>query len=125
MFKIDSNKTIHITRGDIGTIEFSIMNGQNPYTFTEGDIVRLGVFNKKNMNSLVFQKDVQVTGSVTKVDIELTEEDTKIGDIINKPVEYWYEIQLNPDTEPQTIIGYDDLGAKVFKLYPEGIEATE
>lgn len=125
MFKIDSNKTIHITRGDIGTIEFSIMNGQNPYTFEVGDIVRLGVFNKKDMNSLIFQKDVEVNESATKVDIELTEEDTKIGDIINKPVEYWYEIQLNPDTEPQTIIGYDENGAKLFKLYPEGIEGTE
>lgn len=125
MFKIDSKKNIHITRGDIGTIEFSIMDGETPYTFTNGDIVRIGVFAKNDMNTLIFQKDTEVTESATKVDIELTSEETKIGDIINKPVDYWYEIQLNPDTEPQTIIGYDDLGAKLFKLYPEGTEETE
>lgn len=125
MFKIDNKKNIHITRGDIGTIEFSIMDGEVPYTFTNGDIVRIGVFAKNDMNTLIFQKDTEVTESATKVDIELTSEETKIGDIINKPVDYWYEIQLNPDTNPQTIIGYDDLGAKIFKLYPEGTEETE
>lgn len=123
MFKIDSNKTIHITRGDIATIEFSALNSDGTsYTFQVGDLVRFGVFAKKNMNDLIFQKDVTVNEATTKVDIDLLEEDTKIGDIINKPVEYWYEIQLNPDTEPQTIIGYDEDGAKVFKLYPEGTE---
>lgn len=123
MFKIDSNKTIHITRGDIATIEFSALNSDGTsYTFQVGDLVRFGVFTKKNMNDLIFQKDVTVNEATTKVDIDLLEEDTKIGDIINKPVEYWYEIQLNPDTEPQTIIGYDEDGAKVFKLYPEGTE---
>lgn len=125
MFKIDNNKTIHITRGDIGTIEFSIMNGEEPYNFTIGDIVRFGLFAKGNMDNLIFQKDIEVEESTDKIDIELTPEDTKIGGIINKPVSYWYEIQLNPDTNPQTIIGYDELGAKIFKLYPEGIEETE
>ena len=123
MFKIDSNKTIHITRGDIATIEFSALNSDGTsYTFQVGDLVRFGVFTKKNMNDLIFQKDITVNEATTKVDIDLLEEDTKIGDIINKPVEYWYEIQLNPDTEPQTIIGYDENGAKIFKLYPEGTE---
>ena len=123
MFKIDSNKTIHITRGDIATIEFSALNSDGTdYTFQAGDVVRFGVFTKKNMNDLIFKKDVNVSEVATKVDIELLESDTKIGEIINKPVEYWYEIQLNPDTEPQTIIGYDENGAKIFKLYPEGTE---
>ena len=123
MFKIDSNKTIHITRGDIGTIEFSILNSDGTnYSFQVGDKVRLGVFASKDMSKLIFQKDIEINEVKTKVDIELTEEETKIGNIINKPVDYWYEIQLNPDTEPQTIIGYDEDGAKIFKLYPEGTE---
>ena len=123
MFKIDSNKTIHITRGDVGIIEFGILKeDKTSYHFEAGDIVRLGVFPKKDMNHIIFQKDYQTVENDTTVDMELTPEETKIGEIINKPVDYWYEIQLNPETDPQTIIGYDDEGPKVFRLYPEGIE---
>ena len=123
MFKIDSNKTIHITRGDVGIVEFSILNeDETPYHFEAGDVVRFGVLAKKDMTNLIFQKDVQTEEDSTSVDIPLTEEETKIGDIINKPMDYWYEIQLNPETDPQTIIGYDEEGPKIFRLYPEGIE---
>lgn len=47
-------------------------------------------------------------------------DETKIGEYISKPKEYWYEIELNPETYPQTIIGYDEDGPKVLILYPEG-----
>lgn len=122
MFKIE-NKNINITRGDVGTIELSILNKDgSTREFVVGDEVRLGVFTKKNMSNIVLQKDVIVQEAGETVDIELSEEDTKIGDIINKPVDYWYEIQLNPSTNPQTVIGYDEEGAKIFRLYPEGVE---
>lgn len=125
MFKIDSNtKQIMITRGDIGTITVSALNeDETDYEFQVGDIIRFGVFTKKNMNDIKLQKDVEVITATTEVDINLNSEDTTIGDIINKPVDYWYEIQLNPDTEPQTLIGYDDEeGARLFTLYPEGVK---
>lgn len=125
MFKIDSNtKQIMITRGDIGTITVSALNDDGTdYEFKTGDIIRFGVFTKKNMNDIKLQKDVEVITATTEVDINLNSEDTTIGDIINKPVDYWYEIQLNPDTEPQTLIGYDDEeGARLFTLYPEGVK---
>lgn len=35
-------------------------------------------------------------------------------------MDYWYEVELNPETEAQTIIGYDEDGPKIFRLYPEG-----
>lgn len=124
MFKIDSTtKQINITRGDIGTISISALNEDGEdYTFQVGDILRLGVFTAKNFNDIIFQKDIEVLEATTSVDLSLDSTETTIGDIINKPVEYWYEIQLNPDTEPQTIIGYDENGAKIFKLYPEGVK---
>jgi len=50
----------------------------------------------------------------------LSSDETRIGDYINKPVTYWYEIELNPNNNSTTIIGYDDDGPKQFKLYPEG-----
>lgn len=37
----------------------------------------------------------------------------------SKPIEYWYEIELNGDS---TIIGYDNDGAKKLILYPEGAD---
>lgn len=124
MFKIDSTtKQINITRGDIGTISISALNEDgDDYTFQVGDILRLGIFTAKNFNDIILQKDVEVLEATTSVDLSLDSEDTTIGNIISKPVDYWYEIQLNPDTEPQTIIGYDENGAKIFKLYPEGVK---
>ena len=119
MFKID-NKQIHITRGDIANIGISALNEDGtPYEFNAGDIVRLTVFKKKDCNCVVLNKNVPVLEKCTEVDINLTESDTKIEGIISKPVDYWYEVVLNPETNPQTIIGYDLDGAKVFTLYPE------
>ena len=57
----------------------------------------------------------------------LSKTDTKIGEVINKPTDYWYEVEVNPHTNPQTIIGYGEEGAAIFKLFPEGdeVEAPE
>lgn len=119
MFKID-NKQIHLTRGDIANIGISVKNEDNTdYEFKKGDIVRFSVFKKKDCNCVVLNKDVTVASTTTEVDIKLTETDTKIEGIISRPVDYWYEVVLNPETEPQTIIGYDLDGAKVLTLYPE------
>jgi hypothetical protein len=119
MFKIE-NKVIHLTRGDIACIEAKALNEDGTdYTFQVGDIVRLNVFKRKDCGCVELQKDTEVKEAGSSVDIHLTSEDTKIGGIINKPTIYWYEIVLNPDTNPQTIIGYDKEGEKQFILYPE------
>lgn len=121
MFTIDNSKTIHITRGDVGTIEISAnTSASERYTFKPGDVVRLRVFTKMQHEDIIFVKDVAVDTESTTVDIPLDKVDTKIGGIINRPVDYWYEVELNPDTFPQTIIGYDNIGPKIFRLYPEG-----
>ena len=121
MFTIDSDSTIHITRGDIGVIEVNAMTSETePYVFQPGDVVRLKVFTKKRHDLVVLMKDVHVDAEVEMVSIPLFKSDTTLGEIINKPNEYWYEIELNPDTNSQTIVGYDLKGPKIFKLYPEG-----
>ena len=123
MFKIE-NKEIHLTRGDIACIEVKALNEDGTdYTFQVGDVVRLNVFKKNDYGCIELQKDVTVEVARTSVDVHLTSENTKIGGIINKPTEYWYEVVLNPDTKPQTIIGYDIEGEKKFMLYPEGNDA--
>lgn len=120
MFQIDDDMTIYITRGDIAYFSVMAENNGVKYKFQPGDVVRMKVTAKKDCTNVAFQKDFAVVKESEKVDILLTEEETKIGDVISKPVDYWYEIELNPYTNPQTIIGYDDDGAKIFKLFPEG-----
>lgn len=122
MFKIEKDFSIHITRGDIATLGISANGDNGIYEFQIGDIIRLGVFKKDNYSTIVLQKEITVNEKTTEVNLLLTSEDTKIGEIINAPVDYWYEIQLNPDTQAQTIVGYDKKGAKIFRLYPEGVE---
>ncbi|MBR4486267.1 hypothetical protein IKS57_02740, partial [bacterium] len=61
-------------------------------------------------------KTITPSEETTTLTIALTQEETTIGELINAPVKYWYEIQLNDNT----IIGYDENKAKEFILYPEG-----
>ena len=125
MFLIDEDMTIHVTRGDV--VIFSVKAEENgkEYTFKAGDTLRINVFEKKSCENVVLQKDFQIEADTTSVDIVLTGKETRIGEVISKPTDYWYEVELNPETFPQTIIGYDDDGARVFKLYPEGQEIEE
>ena len=121
MFVIQSDKTICVTRGDIANIVVSASAGGGAgYVFAVGDVVRFKVFERKSSANVVILKDVTVEEETETVTVNLTGQDTKIGDFINKPTDYWYEIELNPDTQPQTIIGYDEDGEKIFRLYPEG-----
>ena len=124
MYKIEEY-TINATRGDVVVLSVSAEDDGKLYTFRPGDVVRIKVYGKKNAENVVLQKDFPVTDETAEVQIVLTEEDTKIGDVISKPVDYWYEVELNPFTLPQTIIGYDGDGAKIFRLYPEGADIPE
>lgn len=124
MFKILPDKTICLTRGDVANIVTSaVLQDETPFTFKEGDIVRMQILDKKNYGDIKLRKDITVEEECISVTIKLGKEDTKIGEIINKPVEYHYEIEVNPDGDRQTIVGYDDDGPKIFRLYPEGADS--
>lgn len=122
MFKILPDKTICITRGDIANLDVSAkLEDGVPYQFHASDVVRFHVYKKNDHADVVIKKDFGVEQDSESVNISLTTEDTRIGDVINKPVEYWYEVVVNPDTAPQTIIGYDDDGPKIYRVFPEGV----
>lgn len=115
MFKIIDD-VIHITRASEAVIELQI----DDYTFSIGDTIELRIYEKNGLNKPpVKTKEIEVTQAGSSIDIELTCEDTDIGNPINKVTDYWYEIELN---DKQTIIGYDENGAKILKLYPKGVE---
>lgn len=120
MIKVDNNtKRISINRGDdnVGFL-FSIpIDEEEKYEFQVGDIVTLGVYDKEGLKDpALLLKTIVIEQTTDEVEINLTKEETTIGDIQNKPIECWYEIQLND----KTIIGYDEKGAKKFIVYPEG-----
>lgn len=125
MFYISDDLTINITRGDSAVLSVSATISDTSYEFKPDDVIRLKVFARKDCSDVVLQKDITVTEATSAVEIALTSEETTIGEVISKPTDYWYEVELNPETKPQTIIGYDDDGAKVFKLFPEGGVANE
>ena len=122
MFVLNEDLSIYATRGDIVFFSVSAEDDGVAYKFKAGDVVRIKIYGKKDAASVVLEKDFPVTEETESVEILLTKEDTKIGEVISKPRDYWYEVELNPLSNPQTIIGYDEDGAKVFKLFPEGAD---
>lgn len=122
MFCINEDMSIYATRGDMVFFRVTAEENGNVYKFQAGDVVRFKVTEKKACEEVVLQKDFAVTEETEAVEVILTKQDTKIGDVISKPVDYWYEVELNSFSNPQTIIGYDEDGARIFKLFPEGMD---
>ena len=125
MFKINNEtKLIELTRGD----EASIMLSITDYTFVANDKVRLAIYNAKAMEKPpVLEKTYTINESAEEVELYISEEESKFGEMKSKPIDYWYEIELNGK---ETVIGYDDQinedskkGEKIFRLFPEGYES--
>ena len=124
MAKIDADYNIEVNRGNMLCLSVKTINKQTglPYIFQVNDVVRFKVMVKKQCDEVVLQKDVKVTEVCNAVPITITSDEMKIGEIINKPVDYWYEVELNPDTPSTvTILGYTkEAGPKILSLTPEG-----
>lgn len=122
MFRINEDLTIECTRGDAAAFTVGAKVAGTTYEFQPGDVVRFSVCTKKNYADVVMSKDVRIVDHTEAAVIELSGEDTKFGKNINKTTDFWYEVELNPDTYPQTIIGHTADGAKTFRLYPESVK---
>lgn len=123
MFIVNDDGSIYATRGDIGSFEVSAKVSETTFhVFKSGDVVRFNVHERNHPDRVVLLKDVQVGEDTETVVISLSREDTKFGNFINKPIDYWYEVELNPETTPRTFIGYDVDGPKIFRLFPEGAD---
>lgn len=118
MIKFDEDgTTLLVTRGDRGSITIKTKEG---CTFKVGQKTSLVVVKKRGYTEApVLEKSVIVQEESNTVQIPLNAEDTKIGELINKPVEYWYNIVVDKD---QTIFGSDEDGEKIFRLFPEAKE---
>jgi len=116
-------KNIEIVRGDYLPLTVATKNTDgSDYIFQLEDVLRFKVFERKNVDNVFLEKDFKITEISTEVLIELTADEMKIGELIDKPKDYWYEIELNPDTpKTQTIVGYEkETGPAILTLLPEG-----
>ena len=125
MFVINEDNSIYATRGDIVFFYVTADNNGENHKFQPGDVLRMKVYGKKDAENVVLQKDFPVEHVTERVEIYLSKEDTKFGEVISKPRDYWYEIELNPFDMAQTILGYGDDGPCVFRLMPEGDDVEE
>ena len=126
MFKINDDLSISLTRGDTVSFDVSAKQGDVDYTFVEGDYIVFKVSEAKDAGNVLLEVETPAEAGKTSVKVNLTEEQTASlteGTIISKPVEFWYEIALvNGEGEKavrQTLVGYDDDGAKILRLLPE------
>lgn len=110
---------IKLNRGDTLNFNLTIKKEDGTYyTFESGDKITFSIYKKGKLNDkAVLLSEYVATPGTTSINIYCDSEETKIGELVNKPIDYWYEIELNNE---YTILGYDDEGAKLFKLFPEG-----
>ena len=120
MFKF-TNNTFHVTRGDSGSITIAYKDGTN---LPAGAPVCFRVYKKDELDSdPVIDKTVSIGNNDTSITIELESEDTtaKMENPENGKEEYWYELKVGASN---TVLGYDETGAKIFYLYPSGKDKT-
>ena len=133
MLKIEG-KNIEITRGNMLPITVTAGDDlkDNEYEFQVGNVIRFKIFDSKDVNKIYLQKDFKIEEIATEKTIIMTAGEMKIGELSNKAATYWWEIDLNPDTdEEQTIVGCElnetgDLDPAIITILPEGgIKASE
>lgn len=117
-------KNISITRGDMLALVVSIDNEENEEKdeFQIDDIIRFKIMQKDKVENVILEKDFKIEEVSTEKEIVITSSEMKIGELKSKPVDYWYEIELNPDTEKtNTIVGYSKIdGPAILTILPEG-----
>lgn len=136
----EDNRTIYLNRGDETSeffrlaFYFPIWNyetqQEEKYLFQPEDKISFIVVRKKSYTKEeVFRidktlKEMGILEPTYYPEIQLTSEDTKKFDLLNKAQTYWYDIVLNDTT---TILGYmvdddDKTGASKIIVFPEGEE---
>lgn len=117
-------RNIQITRGDVLPITISANSeiDGSAYEFQIDDIIRFKIMQKDRVETVLLSKDFKITEVGTEQQITIPANDMKIGELKSKPIDYWYEIELNPDTEKtNTIEGYDkEDGPAIITILPEG-----
>jgi len=131
----EDRQTIYLTRGDVPkefnkvAFYFPLYNfkteQEENYEFQLTDKIAFVVKERKGYTKpevLRVEKTLAEMGYTEPTqypEIQLTEEDTKVFELLDKQKQYWYDIVLNDTT---TILGYDIDGAKKLIVFPEANE---
>lgn len=135
----EDNTTIYLTRGDTTHTDYNRLAFYYPiynyeteeeekYEFQPEDKITFVVYEKKGYTkNELLRKNYTISSlgyviPTTTPELILTEEDTKVFDLTNKAKTYWYDLILN---DTNTILGYDQDGAKKIIVYPEYEESGE
>lgn len=127
MLKI-KGKNIEITRGNVLPIKVTAGDEVNKtdYEFKAGDVLRFKIFDKTDVKNVLLQKDFIVEENTTEMTLLMTAKEMKIGELSNMSTDYWWEIDLNPDTDfEQTVMGYEKDKPAVITILPEGGDKKE
>lgn len=122
MYSISEDMTIYLTRGDTARLELPLPEER---VLNAGDVIRFSITEKDDCSKVVLQKDFGIEAQAQLITVSLETKDTRIGELISKPAVYWYEIELNPFTEPETLYGYNENGPSILMLMPEAAEIGE
>lgn len=121
MIIVNEDNSIYFTRGDTVAFTVNATYKKEPFTFNEGESLNFRVTEKKNTTNVMLEKGFPISETTEEVQIVLSSDETKIGEEISKPVDYWYEVEyIDKYGHVQTIIGYDESGPKILKIFPEG-----
>ena len=119
MFTILDDKTICLTRGDTARIEVQLKYDSGS-AVTSGTAY-LRIMEKKDCAVSKVEKSAGVASGTASFSIEAADtKESLCHKIISKPMDFWYEVSLETSGVAQTVIGYDEEGPKIFRVYPEG-----
>lgn len=117
MITIDNDKNIGITRGDIGSFTLKVKQSDNTYyQFKTSDKVYFTVKKSYSDSDYIIRKIITFPSVTDTCEISLVASDTNFGRLIGGSRKYVYDISIN---EVETVVGYDQDGAKYFIIYPE------
>lgn len=88
------------------------------YDFKKYDTLTFAIYNTRKLDEkpIVFEK-FTIDKDCDSYTIEIDSETMKIGDMLNRKKDYWYEISLNDE---KTLVGFTDEKPAIFTLLPEG-----
>ncbi len=117
MITINTDKTIGITRGDVASFTLKVKQSDNTYyQFKTSDRLYFTVKKSYADSNYIIRKIITFSSPTDTATISLNAYDTNFGSLLASARKYVYDISIN---ETETVVGYDNDGAKYFIIYPE------
>lgn len=108
---------LKINRGNTLRFDYSILGGDTPYIFEEDDVIVFSIYEAFGLeNEPKLFMEFKPEPDTSEITIVIPKDKMKFAPMSSMEQDYWYEITLNEET----VLGFDDDGAKIITIYPEG-----